>query len=273
MCVQARSGFFLASRRAPVAASAASSAQREASGGRGSHAAFATSPVGVSRNGPRDTRYRRGRQPRHALRDPTPSATGAWWRRSTRARGKTRPLSKEMGKILEQKRWPTRKLAAYLLERLRVVWWSRRAPRRSRSRMLRSKLVRPLGSRRAKTDRRDAHRPTLGASLASRKRCAGCASHWYTRARSSSTRSSDGCAVRRSGFGAEGLSKRLKETVAHVPSYVERQLKMIDVLTEQIADKEMKKLVLRLRWNTPNPTFWLQPGLSCTKVGQAFRGH
>lgn len=145
MCVQARSGFFLASRRAPVAASAASSAQREASGGRGSHAAFATSPVGVSRNGPRDTRYRRGRQPRHALRDPTPSATDAWWRRSTRARGKTRPLSKEMGKILEQKRWPTRKLAAYLLERLRIVWWSRRAPRRSRSRMLRSKLVRPLG--------------------------------------------------------------------------------------------------------------------------------
>jgi transposase len=53
-----------------------------------------------------------------------------------------------------------------------------------------------------------------------------------------------GQAIRLRSGSPESLPKRLKEAIEQVPSYVERQLKMIDALTEQVdeADKELKKL-------------------------------
>lgn len=180
------------------------------------------------------------------------------------------------GKILEQKRWPTRELGEYLrtrpLSRVIVETCSEafsvadaavRAGHETR--VVPATLVRTLGvgARRTKTDRRDAqilsevstridlpsvHLP----SMDSRERKTMCGMREsLVRARTKLINTVRGWmrgqAIRIRSGEPESLPERLRKAVEERPTYVERQLKMIDALTEQIdeADKELKKLAKR----------------------------
>jgi transposase len=180
------------------------------------------------------------------------------------------------GKILEQKRWPTKELAAYLqtrpasrvvvetcAEAFSVADAALKAGHEAR--VVPATLVRTLGvgARRTKTDRRDAQvlsevstridLPSVHVpSTASRERKAMCGMREsLVRARTKLINTVRGWmrgqAIRLRSGEPESLPVRLKEAVEQLPSYVERQLKMIDALTEEIdeADKELKKLARR----------------------------
>jgi transposase len=177
------------------------------------------------------------------------------------------------GKILEQKRWPTRELDAYLrtrppsrvvvetcAEAFSVADAALKAGHEAR--VVAATLVRTLGvgARRTKTDRRDAqilsevstridlpsvHIPTTD----SRQRKTMCGMREsLVRARTKLINTVRGWmrgqGIRLRSGSPESLPLRLHEVVTQLPTYVERQLKMIDALTEQIreADKELKKL-------------------------------
>ena len=180
------------------------------------------------------------------------------------------------GKILEQKRWPTKELAAYLqtrpvsrvvvetcAEAFSVADAALKAGHEAR--VVPATLVRTLGvgARRTKTDRRDAqvlsevstridlpsvHLP----SSTSRERKTMCGMREsLVRARTKLINTVRGWmrgqAIRLRSGEPESLPARLKEAVGDLPAYVERQLKMIDALTKEIdeADKELKKLAKR----------------------------
>jgi len=177
------------------------------------------------------------------------------------------------GRILEQKRWPTRELAAYLQTRppSRVIvetcaeaFSVADAALKSghEARVVPATLVRTLGvgARRTKTDRRDAQvlsevstridLPSVHlASTASRERKTMCGMREsLVRARTKLINTVRGWmrgqAIRLRSGSPETLPVRLKEVVQTLPPYLERQLKMIDALTDEIqaADKELKKL-------------------------------
>lgn len=177
------------------------------------------------------------------------------------------------GKILEQKRWPTRELADYLRTRpaSRVVVETcseafsvadAAARAGHEVRVIPATLVRTLGvgARRTKTDRRDAQiisevstridLPSVHVpSTDSRERKTMCGMREsLVRARTKLINTVRGWmrgqAIRLRSGQPESLPKRLKETIDPLPACVQRQLKMIDALTEQIdeADKELKRL-------------------------------
>jgi transposase len=177
------------------------------------------------------------------------------------------------GTILEQKRWPTRELGEYLrarpLSRVVVETCSEAFAVADaaigaghEARVVPATLVRSLGvgSRRTKNDRRDAQilsevstridLPSVHVpSKESRERKTMCGMREsLVRARTKLINTVRGwmrCeGIRIASGAAERLPKRVREAVAERPTYVERQLKMIDTLTEQIdeADKELKKL-------------------------------
>ena len=177
------------------------------------------------------------------------------------------------GKILQQKRWPTRELDAYLrtrpqsrvvLETCAEAFSVADAALRAghEAKVIPATLVRTLGvgARKTKTDRRDAQilsevstridLPSVHIpSLDSRERKAMCGMREsLVRARTKLINTVRGWmrgqALRLRSGEPESLPKRLKEVVGKVPSYVERQLKMIDSLTAEIddADRELKKL-------------------------------
>lgn len=177
------------------------------------------------------------------------------------------------GKILEQKRWLTRELGAYLrtrpmsrvvvetcAEAFSVADAALKAGHEAR--VVPATLVRTLGvgSRNTKTDRRDAqilsevstridlpsvHLP----STDSRERKTMCGMREsLVRSRTKLINTVRGWmrgqGIRLRSGQAENLPKRLREVVQQLPTYVTRQLKMIDALTAEIddADKELKKL-------------------------------
>lgn len=177
------------------------------------------------------------------------------------------------GKILEQKRWPTKELGKYLqgrppsrvivetcAEAFLVADAALRAGHEAR--VVPATLVRTLGvgSRRTKNDRRDAQilsevstridLPSVHlASMDSRERKTMCGMREsLVRARTKLINTVRGWmrgqAIRIGGGSPEQLPERVRKAIQTLPSYVERQLKMIDALTEQIdeADKELKKL-------------------------------
>jgi transposase len=177
------------------------------------------------------------------------------------------------GRIVEERRWPTRDLGTYFQRRgrSRVVveacaeafWVADEARKHGHEvRVVAATLVRSLGvgARRTKTDKRDArtlsevscridlpsvHVPSaesrqlktqLGmrhALLRSRTMLINTVRGWLR---------GQAVGVRKS---AEAFTQRVRETAGPMlPSYVERQLSMIDELSHQIefADKELAKL-------------------------------
>lgn len=180
------------------------------------------------------------------------------------------------GQILEETRWPTRRLGEYLARRTRsrvVVETCAEAFRVAdvatqlghERRVVPSTLVRSLGvgERSMKSDKRDArklsevscridlpsvHVPTaasrqlktqLGmrdALLASRTMLINTVRGWGR---------AEALAIPKS---ADAFTRRIREALgATVPSYIERQLQMIDALSEQIglADKEITRQAKR----------------------------
>jgi transposase len=178
------------------------------------------------------------------------------------------------GKVLEEKRWPTRRLAEYLRGRpsSRVIVETCAEAfgvadvavgLGHEARVVPATLVRSLGvgSRRTKSDRRDAqilsevscridlpsvHVPTVDsrarktmcgmreALVGSRTKLLNTVRGWAR-----------GQAIPLRSGSPERLPERVRQALCDaIPSYVERQLTMIDALTAQIgeADKELRKL-------------------------------